>query len=94
MGNSKKDASTSMTFRLPASLKAEIARIAKKTDRSLSNTLIWLLKRGIAAYKETGLLVEGKAEGGSGGPFRVVPLIGNGVANEEKEAQSKERRAR
>lgn len=48
----------SVTFRLPADLKAELIKIAGETDRSLSNAVMWLLRRGIEAYQEDGVLVD------------------------------------
>jgi hypothetical protein len=50
---------SSVTVRLPAALKDRIGEIALETDRSLSNTVLWLLKRGIDAYAVDGVLVAG-----------------------------------
>lgn len=45
------------TLRLPASLKSEVERIAKQQARSLSNTIELLLRRGVQAFQEDGLLL-------------------------------------
>ena len=87
--NSKKDASTTVTFRLPTSLKAEIGRVADETDRSLSNALLWLIRRGIDAYDETGLLGPTGKRAGLG---NIKPL-GTGMANVERETRPAKRRA-
>lgn len=51
-------ADNKLSIRLPNDLKAEVARVAQETDRSMSNAALWLLRRGIKAYKADGLLVE------------------------------------
>ena len=46
------------SLRLPPDLKKEAQEIADKDHRSLSNTIELLLRRGAAAYKRDGRLVE------------------------------------
>jgi len=82
----KKAASTSVTVRMPVALKAEVKVVAEMTGRTFSNALVWLLRRGTAAYHETGWL-----EGGSERPH--IKPIGSGIANEAKETPSRRRRA-
>ena len=48
----------SATFRLPSDLKSRVKEIAEQTDRSLSNTMLWLLKRGIESYEADAVLVQ------------------------------------
>lgn len=44
--------------RLPSDLKTEVQEIADKEHRTLSNTIELLLRRGAAAYRRDGRLVQ------------------------------------
>jgi len=91
--NSKKDTSATITFRLPASLKAAVTRVADKNHRSVSDTSVWLIRLGIRAYEETGLLFEIEEESGGAG-LRNIESMRNGIANAERETRPSRRRVR
>jgi hypothetical protein len=46
------------SVRLPNKLKAEVAKIAGATSRTLSSTIELLIRRGVEQFKRDGLLIE------------------------------------
>jgi len=44
--------STSVTFRLPNDLRANLERIARREDRSLNGQALYFLRRAIAQYEQ------------------------------------------
>ena len=53
---------TTFTLRLPSELKIEVSEIAEAEARSTSMVFILLLRRGIDAYRQDGILLETKAK--------------------------------
>jgi len=47
-----------VTFRIPTDLKRRVIEIAEETQRSMSQTFILLVARGIEAYDKDGILVD------------------------------------
>lgn len=53
---------TTFTLRLPSELKKEVTEIAEEQARSTSMAFILLLRRGIDAYRQDGMLLEIKSK--------------------------------
>jgi predicted transcriptional regulator len=50
------------TLRMPDELRETLTEIAGETSRSLSSVAILLMRRGIAAYRSDGVLVDTRAK--------------------------------
>jgi hypothetical protein len=62
------DVEIPVTSRMPGSLIQELEAIAKETSRSRSKVIVLLLKRGIEAYRDDGILVDTR-------PRTSIPVV-------------------